>query len=488
MDRRVKKGFSLRTKWAAIMSVFVLITFILFAVIFYKNIEDLIVNEERTRIESIMKDLTSRLSKSTTDLTSEDVTKIFSEVQPLDSQHIHKNDFLVSDLSQREVYIYIFDKEQNLLFQTHPYQKLMYDKPLTVKLSFKKVKGLYGYVYGKKIISDKTGRPIGYIQIFYEMNNLYKLRKEILNNLIIFMFVWIALVVCFEFFVSKLYIAPLKKLTHIIEDIKEHPMTDQRADLPIFHDELWKLTNLFNGMLDHMQRYIEQQRQFVDDVSHELRTPVTIIEGHLNLLERWGKDDPEVLDESLKASVQEIERMKILIQEMLDLSRLDQSKIKHYNETSRAREVIMQVVNNFQMIHPNFTFIVDDDLKHEIEVVIYRNHLEQLLIILLDNAVKYSNKEDKKIIHISIASNPYHLEIGIQDYGEGISKDDIDRIFDRFYRVDKARSREKGGNGLGLSIAQKLIYIYNGHLNVESSLGQGTLFKIELPIAPKSDD
>ena len=239
-------------------------------------------------------------------------------------------------------------------------------------------------------------------------------------------------------------------------------------------------------MLDRMQRYIEQQQQFVEDVSHELRTPVAIIQGHLSLLKRWGKDDPAVLDESIEASLQEIARMKSLVQEMLDLSRAEQVEIQFGKEITDAKEVGLQVFNNFQMIHPDFTFVLDDDLKDITNVQIYRNHLEQVLIILMDNAVKYSR--ERKEVHMTLSKNINDIDIVIQDFGEGISQENIDRIFDRFYRVDKARSRDKGGNGLGLSIARRLIEGYHGKLVVESAVGQGSVFRVSLPLVKNKDN
>ena len=111
---------------------------------------------------------------------------------------------------------------------------------------------------------------------------------------------------------------------------------------------------------------------------------------------------------------------------------------------------------------------------------IYRNHLEQILIIVLDNAVKYST--DRKEVHISVSSTLNKFEIAIQDFGEGIPDEDIDKVFNRFYRVDKARARTKGGNGLGLSIAHKLLESYKGSISVESSVGKGTIFRIFIPM------
>ena len=160
-----------------------------------------------------------------------------------------------------------------------------------------------------------------------------------------------------------------------------------------------------------------------------------------------GKDDPEILDESLKASLQEISRMKSLVQEMLDLSRAEQVDTQYANERTDAKQVVYQVFNNFQLVYPEFHITLDDDLPTEVELKIYRNHFEQLLIILLDNAIKYST--DRKEVHISISRTMNEFEIAVQDFGEGITEEDLEKIFDRFYRVDKARARNKGGNGLG---------------------------------------
>lgn len=263
-------------------------------------------------------------------------------------------------------------------------------------------------------------------------------------------------------------------------------MTGVRRVLFRSNDELSDLADIFNEMLDRMRLYIEQQERFVEDVSHELRTPVAIIEGHMSLLQRWGKDDPEVLDESLAASMQEISRMKTLVQEMLDLSRAEQVDVHYANETTKAKEVVYQVFNNFKILYPEFVFTLDDDLYHELTLKIYRNHFEQIIIIILDNAVKYST--DRKEVHLSISSDRQTFEIAIQDFGEGISKDDLDKIFNRFYRVDKARARTKGGNGLGLSIAKQLLESYKGRITAESVIGQGTIFRIYIPVVQSSKD
>ena len=132
------------------------------------------------------------------------------------------------------------------------------------------------------------------------------------------------------------------------------------------------------------------------------------------------------------------------------------------------------------MLYPDFTFTLDDDLLQEVPLKIYRNHFEQLIIVILDNAVKYST--DRKEIHLSIQQVGKEFEIAIQDFGEGIAAEDLEKIFHRFYRVDKARARTKGGNGLGLSIAKQLAESYKGRIVADSVIGQGTIFRIYIPI------
>src|SRR5690606_28849412 len=140
----------------------------------------------------------------------------------------------------------------------------------------------------------------------------------------------------------------------------------------------------------------------------------------------WGKEDPEILDESLSASLQEVERMKTLVQEMLDLSRAEQVEIHYKNEKTPIKQVVHQNYNNFKMLYPNFVFNLDDDLNEEIYVSMYRHHLERILIILLDNVVKYST--DRNEVHISIASDDKFVHVAIQDFGEGMSPEDADKI------------------------------------------------------------
>jgi len=345
--------------------------------------------------------------------------------------------------------------------------------------------GKTGFLSIQPIYSKQTREKIGYTQTFYELSSFYDIRNNLLLTLIVLEIVSLILSSILGFFLSSYFLKPLKVLRDTMDTIRKDPQSDIHMPEIDTDDELADLAEIFNEMLDRMRLYIEQQEQFVEDVSHELRTPVAIIEGHLSLLNRWGKDDPEILEESLTASMQEISRMKSLVQEMLDLSRAEQVDVYYANETTNAKEVTYQVFNNFKLLYPDYVITLDDDLAKEVTLQIFRNHFEQLIIIILDNAVKYSTT--RKEVHISISSTLSEFEIAIQDFGEGIPEEDLKKIFNRFYRVDKARARTKGGNGLGLSIAKQLVESYKGRILAESVVGQGTIFRIFVPIVRTED-
>lgn len=232
-----------------------------------------------------------------------------------------------------------------------------------------------------------------------------------------------------SYFAVTMVLNDLKRINKTIDDLNKKPDSDSRIKLRKRNDEVYDLTVNINKMLDRMQAYTNQQKEFVEDVSHELRTPVAVLEGHLSMLQRWGKDDPQVLNDSINSSLQELKRMQSLIQEMLDLTRVEQIDSAYLEQTTEVKPLFTQVYNDFKMLHPDFVINFDDDIREGSKVKIYRNHLEQVLVILLDNAFKYS--ADRKEINFAASTNSALLEVVVQDYGLGIAKKDLKRIFNR---------------------------------------------------------
>ncbi|MCO0832636.1 HAMP domain-containing histidine kinase [Fructobacillus sp. W13] len=284
-----------------------------------------------------------------------------------------------------------------------------------------------------------------------------------------------------SFFLAKFFVRPVKRLSKVMEAFEENPRTKHRMARITYNQELDQLGQLLNQTMDQVQSLIGAQQEFVSDVSHELRTPVAIVKGHLNLLNRWGKDDKEVLEDSLTSSLAEINRMETLVNEMLQLTRAEKMTVSADVEKTAVAPVLKRVYHEFELLHPEFVWTLDNTVNDKAAIAIRPDHLEQLLIILLDNAVKYS--KDRKEVHLALARAGSWLEIGVQDFGQGIGPEDIDRVFDRFYRVDKAREHQVGGNGLGLSIVKKMVSAYGGRVEVESALGSGSSFRLSFPMS-----
>ena len=466
--------------WVISATIFALLG-ILTTILIHGQIMTLRENEKNQTIvyAQVVSDLLSRKSEN---LTASDIVSILNEAEQYEQGQngIYKKNSSFYPMNE-ELNIRVFDTSRELIFQTQQWQDSL-QVSSTLETKFVPLSTGEESIQVTMPILSRTNRLlIGHLQIINRMAKLTEMKKQ-LQKLYIQLLIMEALVaIGLAYFISRLISKPIEQIHDIIASINEDNIDSKRLIIPKKNDEFAVVSQQFNELLDKISFYISQQKHFVEDVSHELRTPVAIVEGHLKLLNRWGKDDPEVLEESLEASLAEIKRMKTLVQEMLDLSRAPQVREQYKDATTEVVDTLTQIVSNFKVLYPDFTFVFDIDSKADLLSPIYRNHFEQVIIILLDNAVKYSTNRKEIIVSLSTVAD--QVEIGIQDFGMGLSEEDKKKVFSRFYRVDKARSRERGGNGLGLSIAKELIEGYNGSISLTSHLDQGTVFKVKLPIA-----
>ena len=473
---------SVGKKWWLIISttiflLFTLVTigFLVFELQYYQN-------QKIALTEKYQEQLSEKLSEYEAPLTSANILATLNQNNSYqkDKDGIYQKKFYIND---QQFNVQVFGTNRKEIFRTQSWNdgELIGNES---KTQIKKLKnGQTIFQTSKPIISNKSRVLIGYLAITNRLDNLKQLKEELNQLALSILFVSAIIAIVLGYLLSNQMTKPIKKIQEIISSISEENISTKRIKVSEKNDEFAIVSEHFNELLDKISFYIEQQKHFVEDVSHELRTPVAIVEGHLKLLNRWGKDDPEVLEESLQASLVELQRMKTLVQEMLDLSRAPQVKEQYKDATTNVTEVAKQVVHNFRVLYPEFTFTFDDDLKHDLWIPIYLNHLEQVVIILMDNAVKYSL--DRKEIILSLSKGEEHVEIAVQDFGMGMTEEDRRKVFSRFYRVDKARSRERGGNGLGLSIAKELIESYDGEISVTTLLNHGSIFKITLPLTKK---
>ncbi|AJE50363.1 sensor histidine kinase [Paenibacillus polymyxa] len=271
-------------------------------------------------------------------------------------------------------------------------------------------------------------------------------------------------------------------ITSMISTMKEIQRSGKFKRLPLnssSRDELVEMGETFNDMIELLERNFVRQEQFVSNASHELKTPLTIIESYASLLKRRGLQNPNIFAESVEAIHSEAIRMKDMAEQLLLLAR-NEEQWNVVLEPVRLTKVGTELKATFENA---FARQIQLDVQTDCTAFTDENKLKQLLFIFLDNARKYSDEP----IHlmIDIVGGTAQPCIRITDQGIGIPEEKLSKVFDRFYRVDEARSREEGGAGLGLSLATGITQAIQAQIGLESIEGSGTTATIILPAVPK---
>lgn len=224
----------------------------------------------------------------------------------------------------------------------------------------------------------------------------------------------------------------------------------------------------------------KQQTEFVNDAAHELRTPLTIIQGKLEYM--LTKPNKKIIDEaeSISVSLDEVSRLNNLTNNLLDLARFDQATTELHFEYTQPELFLKDPIEPFKDIINSQSKVFQINLYHHPTLYLDRDKIKQLLIILLDNATKYTPKNGTIRIYDQIEGSKYQFIIS--DTGVGISDADKQKVFHRFYRVDKSRNQSSGGHGLGLAIAKQIVENHHGRIFVQDNLPHGSEFVVELPI------
>ena len=285
----------------------------------------------------------------------------------------------------------------------------------------------------------------------------------------------------------------LEELERAINDISP---TREGTHLHTGNAEMEHLEDSINSLLDRMRESYRQQSRFVSDASHELRTPISVLQGYVNMLDRWGKDDENILNESIEAIKSETEHMKKLVEQLLFLARGDSGRMKLSMESFSLNDMMLEVYEESLMIDKSHKYEFKPS-RDDIRITGDISMLKQTARILIDNAAKYTPENDSIILKTVIGSSecgssgspsgvkdsasPGIPAFIIQDEGIGIGSDDAAHIFERFYRSDPARSKDSGGTGLGLSIAKWIVDRHGGYFDVLSREDIGTRITVYLP-------
>lgn len=279
------------------------------------------------------------------------------------------------------------------------------------------------------------------------------------------------------YIISGQMLLPIKKLNRQMKT-----MTAKKLDTKIVHhdvgDEMSELINNFNKMTTRLNDSFELQKQFVENASHELKTPLSVIKTNLDAALMDTNIPKNELDKHIHASMKSIDFMDKLIEDLLLLSLLEnQIKKEDVEILDIINDAKNQILTSRKQSNNSIQLNVSSRTR---QLKLHANQvlLQRAIMNLLENAFKYSNQGDPVVI--DVADNNNEIVISISDQGPGIPKDQQRKIFERFYRVDKSRSRKTGGSGLGLAITKKIIEAHNGIVTVRSTVGKGSIFEIHL--------
>jgi signal transduction histidine kinase len=322
------------------------------------------------------------------------------------------------------------------------------------------------------------GQDLGKVYIVQDVTSDQQALVAALTGLItICLIVMMAILLLLRFRVDRL-LRPLEAISRMAGEISADDLSAVQMQFDQAPSEVKNLAQAFNMLLTRLSASWERQRQFVGDASHELRTPLTIVQGYLQSLLRRSQNLTEMQRDALETATSETERTVRLLQDLLDLARADNGQFRFRLEPLLVNELVDEVVAMAQKVGDRTITIQADSL---VEVQADRDRLKQVLINLIDNAINYSKPDQPIMIRLYEANQQACIQV--MDNGVGISLVDQSRVFERFYRVDEARSRTSGGTGLGLSIVKSLIDGMGGEITLQSKPNEGSTFSIYLPLA-----
>lgn len=321
----------------------------------------------------------------------------------------------------------------------------------------------------------QNGMTVAYLQIVYDMHKEYVFIKALFALMAVADATGVVVSIFAGIFISRRMLRPIDRITGTAKSISIHDL-NRRIEVGDADDELARLAITFNEMIARLQTAFEKQSRFVSDASHELRTPISVIRGYMDVVGRWGKNDPAVLEESIRAVQQETDSMSALVERLLFLARGENGTIHFQMETFDAGILAAEVADESRLLAPDR---VIGCRAEPAEMTADRKLIKQMLRALVDNSIKFTPSGGK--IDIAAERQDAGIRFTVADTGIGIPPEEIGRIFDRFYVVDKARSKEKGGSGLGLAIVKWIVEAHGGKIAARSPETGGTVFTVTFP-------
>lgn len=450
-------NLSLKKKWTLSSALVIFISYAIISVVIYISVFTwLSYYEENNAIRTV------------------DDLSAFFQSEGVNLQQLKQNTGLIKAIVNQNQTVRIFNEDGYEVLKINDYSPAAQIKPSSLSTVVTKEK-----LDGEKVLV--VHRPVqigfffGYMQLIHPLTAFHSMMNYVLTALIIAGLGAIILALTISYYQAKFLMKPIQDLRDSMLSIREKGFHGNINFSHNAEDEMGDLLLIYESMIEELQRSFTRQQQFVSDASHELRTPIQAIEGHLSLIKRWGKDDPEILEESLDTTITEVKKMKKIIEELLSLAKNEE---RNKNETASIEKVFQSVKEELQVIY-NESEIDFEQIGESKQVNISENALSQILTNIIENGIRYNEK--KPIINVKVQYFKDYIIMEIKDNGIGISKENLPRIFDRFFRVDDSR-KSGGGSGLGLSITKMLADKYDIKIDVSSVLGIGTVFTLKFPV------
>ncbi|MBE9208271.1 two-component sensor histidine kinase [Nostoc sp. LEGE 06077] len=388
----------------------------------------------------------------------------------------------INNLSTSHTYLWVKSPENQVLVQSDNLDKLPQKEISELinisEISMKPIVQQMGKSYFVMCGSTLTlgDQAVGTLFVVQDVTREQSMFLVIVQSLGIASIVTITIISVAIAFYIKRSLQPLRQLSQMTEVISIADLGQAQLYLDNAPSEVRELTQTYNMMLSRLFQSWEQERQFVSNVSHELRTPLTIVHGYLQSVLRRQNNLTEVQQEALATAASEAERTIRLLQDLLDLARADSGNLLFRLERCLLNDLVTEVVVMAKTYSDRQITI--ESTNQSITAKADYNRLKQVLLNLIDNAFKYSAPETSVTIKFYQQADQAIIEVC--DQGYGIPLQHQSRIFERFYRIDEARTSSNGGCGLGLSIVKTLVEGMNGNVTVRSRLGEGSIFTIIL--------
>jgi len=281
---------------------------------------------------------------------------------------------------------------------------------------------------------------------------------------------------------SGMMLRPVRDITDAASQISASNLS-KRINYQGPKDELWALSETFDSMIDRLEHSFERQRQFVQDASHELRTPLAAIRTNIEVTEMDPEVSPEEYQDLLSTIKSQTDRLTRLSEDLLLLTREDHDRLER--EPVELGALVGEVARELGPVAQARDVAISTASRDMVEVTTNPDLLFRCVLNLADNGIKYSGPGSA--VSISVRTAGQEAVIDVADNGPGIPQENLARVFDRFYRVDKGRSRREGGTGLGLAIVKELVESLGGSVSVVSEVGRGSTFTIRLPLATQDE-